>query len=262
MQLPENRFKNALVEARQQVGLWCSLGNSYALEVVAGSGFDWLLLDTEHSPNDVLTILPQLQVLAGYSVSPVVRPAWNDPVLIKRYLDIGVQTLLIPYVRSADEAAMAVAATRYPPEGIRGVSALTRASRFGRVENYAARAAGEICVLVQVETQAALEHIDEICAVEGVDGVFVGPGDLAASMGYAGQPGHAKVKEAVENALVRIRTRGKPAGVLTGDRDFARRCMDLGSCFTAIGVDAGVLARQTEQLARWFGEDTDRHRDH
>ncbi len=248
----ENRFKRALREGRQQIGLWCSLPGSYAAEAVAGSGYDWLLFDTEHSPGDPLTVLAQLQAVAPYDVSAVVRPAANDAVLIKRFLDLGAQTLLIPYVQDADEARAAVAATRYPPEGVRGVSGLTRATRFGRVPGYARRAAEEICLLVQVETAEALDRLEEICAVEGVDGVFVGPADLAASLGHVGEPGHPEVVAAVEGAVRRIRASGKPAGILTPDTAFAKRCIEIGTTFTAVAIDVGVLARGTEALARQF----------
>ncbi|ACL62710.1 4-hydroxy-2-oxoheptanedioate aldolase [Methylobacterium nodulans] len=252
MNLPENRFKRALREGRQQIGLWCSLPGSYAAECVAGSGYDWLLFDTEHSPGDPLTVLAQLQAVAPYDVAPVVRPASNDTVLIKRFLDLGAQTLLIPYVQDAHEAQAAVAATRYPPEGVRGVSGLTRATRFGRVAAYAKRASEEICVLVQVETREALDRLEEIAAVEGVDGIFVGPADLAASLGHVGEPGHPEVVSAVEDAVRRIRASGKPAGILTPDPDFARRCIALGTTFTAVAIDVGVLARGTEAVMRQF----------
>ena len=252
MQLPENRFKRALAENRQQIGLWCSLPGPYIAEAVAGSGFDWLLFDTEHSPGDPLTVLAQLQAVAPYDVSAAVRPASNDTVLIKRFLDLGAQTLLIPYVQSAEEARYAVAATRYPPEGVRGVSAVTRATRFGRVEGYAKRAAQELCLLVQVETQEALNALEAIVAVEGVDGVFIGPGDLAASLGHAGQTMHPAVVAAVEDAIRRVRTCGKPVGILTPDAAFAARCIEIGTLFTAVGVDAAMLARGTEALARQF----------
>ncbi|MGX7706618.1 4-hydroxy-2-oxoheptanedioate aldolase [Methylobacterium sp. Gmos1] len=248
----ENRFKRALREGRQQIGLWCSLPGSYAAEAVAGSGYDWLLFDTEHSPGDPLTVLAQLQAVAPYDVSAVVRPAANDTVLIKRFLDLGAQTLLIPYVQDADEARAAVAATRYPPEGVRGVSGLTRATRFGRVPGYARRASEEICLLVQVETREALDWLEEICAVEGVDGVFVGPADLAASLGHVGEPGHPEVVAAVEDAVRRIRASGKPAGILTPDTAFAKNCIAIGTTFTAVAIDVGVLARGTEALARQF----------
>jgi 4-hydroxy-2-oxoheptanedioate aldolase len=252
MKLPINHFKRTLAEGRSQIGLWCSLSSPYAVEVVAGSGFDWLLLDTEHSPADVLSVLAQLQAAAAYDVSVVVRPAGNDTVLIKRYLDIGAQTLLIPYVQSAEEAASAVAAMRYAPEGVRGVSALTRATRFGRVESYAQRAADELCLLVQIETQQALDALEAIAAVAGVDGIFIGPADLAASLGHAGAPGHPAVVAAIEDAIRRVQALGKPVGILTGDVAFARHCIGLGTSFTAVGVDVGILARETEKLARQF----------
>ncbi|MEI5665910.1 4-hydroxy-2-oxoheptanedioate aldolase [Bosea sp. CCNWLW174] len=252
MNLPENRFKRALREGRQQIGLWCSLPGSYAAEAVAGSGYDWLLFDTEHSPGDPLTVLAQLQAVAPYDVSAVVRPASNDTVLIKRFLDLGAQTLLIPYVQNADEARAAVAAMRYAPDGVRGVSGLTRATRFGRVAGYARKAAEELCLLVQVETGEALDRLEEIASVEGVDGVFIGPADLAASLGHAGEPGHPNVVAAVEDAIRRIRTIGKPAGILTPDTAFAQRCIEIGTHFTAVAIDVGILARGTEAVARQF----------
>lgn len=256
MELPVNQFKAKLRAGKSQIGLWCGLPGSYAAEIVAPAGFDWLLFDTEHSPSDVLTVLPQLQAVAPYQVSPIVRPAVNDPVLIKRFLDIGVQTLLIPYVQNAEEAKAAVAATRYPPEGIRGVSALTRATRFGRVANYARNAAQELCVLVQVETREAMAHVEAIASVEGVDGVFIGPADLAASFGYPGQPGHPEVVEAIEKMIGQLKRLGVPAGILTPDETFASRCIELGTLFTAVGIDVALLARGAEQLASRFSEAT------
>jgi 4-hydroxy-2-oxoheptanedioate aldolase len=252
MNLPENHFKRALREGRQQIGLWCSLPGSYAAEAVAGSGYDWLLFDTEHSPGDPLTVLAQLQAVAPYDVSAVVRPASNDTVLIKRFLDLGAQTLLIPYVQNAQEARAAVAAMRYPPEGVRGVSGLTRATRFGRIPGYGKRAAEELCLLVQVETREALDQLEAIAAVEGVDGVFIGPADLAASLGHVGDPGHPDVVAAVEDAVRRLRGAGKPAGILTPDAGFAKRCIEIGTIFTAVAIDAGILARGTEAVARQF----------
>ncbi len=252
MDLPINKFKHALAAGQRQLGLWCSLPGSYAAEAVAGSGFDWLLFDTEHSPGDPLTVLAQLQAVAPYPVSAVVRPASNDAVLIKRLLDFGAQSLLIPYVQSADEAKSAVAAIRYPPEGIRGVSGLTRATRFGRIPDYGRRAHQELCLLVQVETQTALDRLEEIAAVDGVDGVFIGPADLAASLGHVGEAGHPAVVAAVEDAIRRLAACGKPSGILTPDTAFARRCIELGTQFTAVGIDAGLLARHSEALARQF----------
>ena len=248
MDLPLNRFKHALMEGRQQLGLWCSLPGGLVAEILAGAGYDWILFDTEHSPSDPITVLDQLQAAAAYPVSAVVRPAANDTVLIKRFLDVGAQTLLIPYVQNADEARAAVAATRYPPAGLRGVASTVRANRFGRVEDYAKRASEELCLLVQVETREALHEIEAIAAVEGIDGIFIGPADLAASLGHPGAPGHPDVVAAVEDAIRRVRACGKPAGILTADPVFAARCMALGTTFTAIGSDAGLLARGAETL--------------
>lgn len=252
MILPPNAFKRRLLAGESQVGLWCTLPGGFAAEAVAGAGFDWLLFDTEHSPSDPIGVLAQLQAAAPYPVATLVRPAWNDAVLIKRFLDAGAQTLLIPFVQTAEEAAAAVRAMRYPPRGQRGVSALTRATRFGRVPDYGRRAEEELCCLVQVETGDALGRIEEIATVDGVDGIFVGPADLAASMGLIGQGGHPEVVAAVEGAIGRIVSAGKPAGVLTVDEGFARRCMGLGTTFTGVGVDAGLLARGADALARTF----------
>jgi 4-hydroxy-2-oxoheptanedioate aldolase len=252
MELPVNGFKRALAEGRPQIGFWCTLPGGSVAELLAGSGFDWLLFDTEHSPADPITVLEQLQAAAPYDVASVVRVAWNDTVLIKRFLDVGAQSLLIPYVQSGTEAEAAVAAIRYPPRGMRGVSTVSRATRFGRVADYMRQAEDELCLLVQVETAEALSEIEAIAAVDGVDGIFVGPSDLAASLGHAGVPGHPEVVRAIEDALTRIGRAGKPAGILTPDRDFARRCLDLGALFVAVGVDAGFLARGTEALAREF----------
>lgn len=252
MDLPVNAFKRTLAERRHQLGLWCSLPGAYAAEIVAGSGFDWLMFDTEHSPGDPITVLAQLQAAAPYPVSCVVRPAANDTVLIKRFLDIGAQTLLIPFVQDEEEAAAAVAAMRYPPDGVRGVSSVSRASGFGRVADYGRKAAAELCLLVQVETVEAVERLEKIAAVPGVDGIFIGPGDLGASMGYVGQPGHPAVKAMIEDIIRRLAACGMPSGILTPDTAFAARCIELGTSFTAVGMDAAILARGTEALARQF----------
>src|SRR3954466_15872366 len=197
MDLPQNRFKPPLKPGTPQIGLWSTLSSNYSVEVIAGAGFDWILLDTEHSPVDVENLLGQLQAAAPYATHPVVRVPWNDMVAMKRILDIGAQSLLVPYVSTAEEARAAVAHTRYPPNGVRGVAGTTRATRFGRIKDYARRAHEEICLLVQVETQAALDNIEAICAVEGVDGVFVGPADLHASFGYTGEIANPKVKPVI-----------------------------------------------------------------
>ena len=249
MDLPENHFKRGLAAGRSQIGLWCSLSSHYAIEAVAGAGFDWLLLDMEHSPNDLESLVAQLQAAAAYPTSSVVRVPWNDKVTIKRVLDIGAQPLLIPYVQNADEARAAVAATRYPPAGIRGVGGMTRATRFGRIKDYATRAQHELCVLVQVETEEALGHIEAIAAVDGVDGIFIGPADLHASMGYVGEVANPKVLPVIDDALRRVRKAGKAPGILTTDDPLIRRFIDAGSLFTAVGVDLAMLARGVDHLA-------------
>ena len=256
MDLPKNKFKQALAEGKQQLGLWSVLTSSYSAEVIAGCGYDWILVDTEHAPSGVEGVLPQLQAMAAYDVSPVVRAAWNDTVLIKRYLDIGAQTLLLPFVQNAHEARAAVAAVRYPPGGVRGISTFTRANRFGRVKDYMKHASEEICLLVQVETKAAVDVVEEIAQVDGIDGVFVGPSDLAASLGYLGQPAHEDVMAAIESTLRRIAACGKPAGFLTSDFAIARRAIAAGSRFTAIGVDGAILARGAENLLTQFKSGT------
>jgi 4-hydroxy-2-oxoheptanedioate aldolase len=252
MDLPRNPFKHALVAGKQQIGLWVSLASPYSAEVVAGAGFDWIVIDTEHSPNEVDTTLAQLQVVAAYPVSPVVRPAWNDKVLIKRHLDIGAQTLLVPYVQDGEEAAAAVAAVRFPTRGVRGVAGVTRASRFGRVANYAKRAEDELCLLLQVENRAGLDHLEEIARTDGVDGVFIGPADLAAGLGHLGEQSHPEVQSAIQDAIRRIRACGKAAGILATDEASARRYMEWGTTFTAVGLDVMVLARELERLCAKF----------
>jgi 4-hydroxy-2-oxoheptanedioate aldolase len=252
MDLPRNRFKHALREGRHQLGLWCSLSHHYALEAVAGAAFDWLLLDMEHSPNDLESLLSQLQAAAPYPPSAVVRVPWNDTVMIKRVLDIGAQSLLIPYVQNVDEARAAVAATRYPPAGVRGVAGSTRATRFGRVADYARRAHEELCVLVQLETQDALQHIEAIAALEGIDGIFIGPADLHASMGFAGEIANPAVVPLIEDAIRRIRAAGKAPGILMVNEAVARRCIEQGCLFTAVGVDVNLLARGADALAEKF----------
>jgi 4-hydroxy-2-oxoheptanedioate aldolase len=252
MNLPENPFKRALRSGKPQIGLWSSLSSNYTVEVIAGAGFDWILLDTEHSPADIENLLAQLQAAEPYPTHAVVRVPWNDMVNIKRVLDIGAQSLLIPYVQNAEEARAAVAHTRYPPAGVRGVAGTTRATRFGRIKDYARRAHEEICVLVQVETQKALDSIEAICAVDGVDGVFIGPADLHASFGYTGEIANPKVKPMIDDAIRRIRKAGKAPGILTPNEADARHWLECGALFVAVGADVGILARGAEALAAKF----------
>jgi 4-hydroxy-2-oxoheptanedioate aldolase len=252
MDLPRNAFKHAIAAGKPQIGLWLSLSSNYSAEVCAGSGFDWLLLDTEHSPNEIDMVLGQLQAIAPYPSHPVVRVAWNDAVIVKRTLDVGAQTLLFPFVQSAAEAADAVAATRYPPRGMRGVAGTTRATRFGRVKDYAKRAHEETCVLVQVETQEAVDAIEAIAKVDGVDGIFIGPADYHASLGYPGETANPAVLPKIEDAIRRIRAAGKAPGILTPDEKLAKRYLELGALFVAVGADIGLLARGSEWLASRF----------
>ena len=252
MELPLNPFKRAIKAGQLQIGVWSSLSSNISVEVLAGAGFDWLLLDTEHSPNELPMVLGQLQAAAGGTAHPIVRPAWNDAVLIKRFLDAGVQTFLVPYVQNEDEARKAVAATRYPPRGIRGFAGTTRASQFGRVKDYHTRCEEEICVLVQVETRVALGNLEAIAKVEGVDGVFIGPGDLSADLGYLGDLFHPEVTAVIDDAIRRIKAAGSIPGILINDEALARRYIDAGCLYTAVGGDVAILARGAEQLARRF----------
>lgn len=253
MDILTNTFKRALAQRQPQIGLWAGLASAYTAEICAGAGFDWLLIDGEHAPNTLQTMLAQLQSIAAYPVAPVVRPSWNDPVQIKQILDAGAQTLLVPMVQSAEEAAAAVAAVRYPPQGIRGVgSALARSSRWNRIPNYLERANDEMCVLVQIETPRGIDALDDIMAVEGVDGAFIGPADLSAGMGYLGQPDHPDVIATINQAITRIAQSGKAAGILDGNVAQARHYLTLGATFVAVGVDALLLARAAEKLAGEF----------
>jgi 4-hydroxy-2-oxoheptanedioate aldolase len=252
MELPRNRFKHAIAAGQLQIGLWCSLCSNIAADILRDSGFDWLLLDTEHSPNEIPDLVAQLQAGEGGSATPIVRPAWNDTVIIKRCLDIGAQTLLVPYVQNPDEAKRAVEAVRYPPSGVRGVAVASRASRFGRVTDYLTKANSEQCLLVQVETRSAMEQLEAIAKVEGVDGVFIGPSDLSASLGHIGNPAHPEVQKALEDAVRRLKAVGKPAGILTGNDDEIRRYIGWGYTFVAVGSDVGLLKGGADALAKKF----------
>lgn len=252
MELPRNAFKQALAAGQMQIGLWSSLCSHIGAEIIADCGFDWILLDTEHSPSDVPILVTQFQGMMRGTATPIVRPAWNDTVLIKRILDAGATSLLIPFVQNADEARRAVAATRYPPDGIRGVSGSNRAARYGRIKNYLHAANKEICVLVQVETASALEKLEDIASVDGVDGVFIGPADLAASMGQTGDQLHPTVQKAIEDAGRRLKKVGKAAGILTPVEADAKRYIQWGYTFVAVGSDVGLLTKHGDALAKTF----------
>lgn len=256
MDVLANHFKRAISSGKSQIGFWCSLASNVSVEILAGSGFDWLLLDTEHSPNELPQVYSQLQAVMENDVHPIVRPAWNDMVIIKRFLDAGVQTLLVPTIQTREEAEQAVAYTRYPPNGVRGYASASRSSRFGRIDDYHTKCEAEICVLVQIETKKGLDNLDEIVSVEGVDGVFIGPGDLSAGLGYLGQTSHPDVRKTIEDAIGRIRKAGKAPGVLTGIEQEARAYIDAGCLFTAVGSDSGLLARGSEKIAQLYKSQT------
>jgi 4-hydroxy-2-oxoheptanedioate aldolase len=255
MRMPLNPFKQALREGRPQIGLWVGLADPYVAELLATTGYDWLLIDGEHAPNDLRSVLGQLQAVAPYATHPIVRPPIGDTALIKQILDTGAQTLLVPMVESPEQAAQVVAATRYPPRGVRGVgSALARSSRWNQVEGYLHAADDQMCVLVQIESARALSQVAAIAAVDGVDGVFFGPADLSASMGLLGQPGHPEVQRAIAEGIAAVRRAGKAAGILTADAALAKHYLSLGALFVAVGVDTTLLVRAASaQLALFKG---------
>ncbi|GAB4173296.1 MAG: 4-hydroxy-2-oxoheptanedioate aldolase [Thalassobaculales bacterium] len=255
MELPKNRFKAALREGRLQIGLWSTLSSGFAADVLSDIGYDWLVLDAEHSPTELSDTLHQLMALARVpETAAVVRPPWNDPVMLKRYLDIGTQNFLIPMVNSEAEARAAVAACRYPPQGIRGVAVAIRANRFGRVKDYLHHANEEICVIVQVETREAIRNLEAIASVEGVDGVFIGPSDLSAAYGKLGGNRDPEMQVVIEEARKVIARCGKASGILTGVEEDAQRYIRDGFVFVAVGNDLAILARQAEALRRRFPE--------
>jgi 4-hydroxy-2-oxoheptanedioate aldolase len=255
MKMPVNHFKRALAEGQLQIGLWLGLTDSNCAEISAGAGFDWLVIDAEHAPNDVRTIQAQLQAIAPYPVAPVVRATIGDVAHIKQLLDLGGQTLLVPVVETAEQAALLVRATRYPPGGIRGVgSALARASRWNRIGSYLNEADEQICLLVQVETARGVENLDAIARTPGVDGVFIGPADLSAALGHRGNPEHPQVQAVIEKSIAGILAAGKAAGILATSEPLARKFIALGCTFVAVGVDTTLLARATQALAEKFKE--------
>ena len=251
-------FRERLTAAeRPFVGMWVCSGSPVIAEIAAGSGVDWLLIDMEHAANSLESILHQLQAVARYPVVPVVRVPWNDAVIIKQVLDLGAQSIIVPMVSSADEAAAAVAATRYPPLGIRGVgSALSRSARWNRVDGYLQDAAAHVSLTVQIETAAGVEHAAEIAAVDGVDAVFVGPSDLAASLGLLGQQAHPEVLDAVARTFAAVKAAGKAVGVNAFDPAGADAYIAQGADFVAVGADVAMLARSSEALAARFSGPT------
>jgi 4-hydroxy-2-oxoheptanedioate aldolase len=252
MEMIENRLKRALLDGQLQVGCWMSLGSHVAAEICASAGFDWVLADMEHAPNDVPQVLQLLHAAAAYPTSIMVRTYWNDTVLIKRLLDLGVQSLLIPNVQTADEARRAVEAVRYPPRGIRGVSANSRSNRFGRIADYFKRADDELCLMVQIETRQGVENLESIAAVDGIDGLFIGPQDLAADLGHLGNPAHAQARTTMSDVLQRVDKAGKVPGILAFAEADAKHWIGQGARFVAVTGDAFLLARATESVVAGF----------
>ncbi|MBL28474.1 MAG: hypothetical protein CMM50_13090 [Rhodospirillaceae bacterium] len=249
-----NRFKQALAEGRTQIGLWSSLCSNIAAEIVSGSGFDWIVVDLEHAPNDIASLTMQLQAMKGGTATPVVRPYWNDMPLFKRILDAGAQSLICPYVQNAEEAAQAVSQARYPLAGVRGVASSHRGNQWGRDQGYFERANKEMCVLAQLETAEAVAELEKIAAVDGIDGVFVGPSDLSASLGHIGRPNDKPVQDAIADFVARARKIGKPAGILTGSVADAHRYLEMGFTFVAVGNDATALRVASDNLAKEFAK--------
>lgn len=248
MQVQTNQFLAALRKGDPQIGLWASLANPFAFEAIAGAGFDWLLIDMEHAPNDLTSVMAQLQVAAAYDGTAIVRPPWNDTVMVKRLLDAGAPGLLFPMVQTMGEAERAVASCRYPPRGVRGVGGVTRANRYGRITDYFTRTEDETAVLLQVETLSALKQANEIGETDGVDGVFFGPADIGADMGILGRPLDPAIWEVIRPVAKGLRERGIPTGTLVTDPEFARRLLDEGFAFVACGLDTALLARGADAL--------------
>lgn len=251
MPAPVNLFKAALQQGDLQIGCWLGLADPYIAEISAGAGFDWVLVDGEHAPNDLRSIVAQLQVIAGRNCHAVVRPPMGETWMIKQLLDAGAQNLLVPMVESADQARALVAAVTYPPHGVRGVGAsLARASDFSGIPDYLTTACAQICLIVQVENRKGIAALDDILQVEGVDGVFIGPSDLAADMGFLGQSGAPEVEQAVLGAIKKIVAAGKAAGILTLDPKMQQKCRDLGASFIATDIDVTIFAHNIRAAAR------------
>ncbi len=260
MELPRNKFKQALADGGPIYGLWLGLPDNSVAEIAAGAGFDWLLIDHEHGPFELRDIMSHLQAIAPHPVAPIVRPVEGNAALLKKLLDIGAQTLLIPMVDNAEQAKALVSAVRYPPQGTRGLgTSMARAAQWNRVPGYVEKANDEICLLVQVETASAMQNLDAILAVDGVDGVFIGPSDLSASMGHVGDAGHPEVREAIGNGLAAIKQAGKIAGLLCMDPDLVTKYVEQGADFVGVGVDTLILSQGAQRLAQRFksGEEPD-----
>lgn len=247
-----NSLRQRLLAGETLLGCWCSLANPITTEVLGVAGFDWLLLDGEHSPNDVVSFIPQLMALKDSVSAPVVRPSSNNPVEIKRLLDAGFSNLLIPFVETAEQAALAVGATRYPPQGFRGVSVAQRNNRYGTVPGYFQGINEQLCVIVQIESPAGVAAVSEIAAIDGVDAVFIGPSDLAAGYGHLGNPAHPDVQAAMTTIFDACQAAGTPVGILAPVEADARRYMAMGATFVAVGSDLGLFRQATQALRDKF----------
>lgn len=241
--MKENRFKRAIAEGRQQIGIWSMMREPMVTEMLGQLGYDWILLDCEHTPNDEPGVMAMLQALSACEIEPMVRPSCLDVAEIKRLLDVGARNILIPYVQTVEEAERAVSAVTYPPGGVRGVSSVSRATGFGAEPDYFVKARDQICLIVQVETREALDNLEDIAAVPGIDGLFIGPADLAASLGHPGNPKHPEVHAAILDGIRRIRAAGQPAGFLSPDQGLLEDVVSAGCVFTAVDIDLGLLRR-------------------
>ncbi len=246
MDMAKNPFTHALATGDKQVGLWVTLSSAFVAEITAPAGYDWALIDMEHSPNDYMSVLGQLQAFAASTTTAIVRPEWNDPVIVKRLLDLGVPGLLFPMIQTVEEAQKAIAATRYPPNGMRGVSGSTRANKFGRVTDYLARVEAETTVLLQLETAAAVGRAVEIGTLDGVSGIFFGPADIAADIGHLGQPMHPDVWALIRPAAQALIAKGVPVGTLVMNPEFAAELLNEGFTFVACASDSGLLAKASD----------------
>lgn len=248
MLLKNNNFLKAIQNGEKQIGLWVSIGSNIAAEAIAGAGFDWVVIDMEHSPNEVANVLSQLQAFNGYDTHTMVRPMWNEPVIVKRLLDIGSSGLIFPMVQSVEEAEAAVAACRYPPRGMRGVANTTRATQFGRVTDYFEKVEDNTTIIVQAETVETMNNIEAIAAVDGVDGIFYGPADIGADMGILGNPMDPRIWDAIQVSAEKVMKLGKPVGTLVGSAEKAHQLFEQGFTFVGCGMDIGLLARSADKL--------------